>query len=290
MALSDSEQPLISVVIPNFNNEKYLSECIDSVLNQTYQNIEVVCIDDASTDNSLIILSRYLETHPNFVLIQNNKNLGISKNRHKAILACNGEYFTTLDSDDFFISNRKVELELTKIKEYERASNVNVVAFSDIRLVDGAGLELFPNAVNNVKEGNIFTDVLLRQCMIPRDYLVSKQLYLQAGGFDPKIPLYEDWDLKIRLAYRNHFVYSGVKGIGYRRHGAGLSSVDKQQHIDWLSYIFLKNIDLVGVDRLEAFKLDFAKMLENSFGVDNLIVKLSEPYLKRIIRKVRTIF
>ena len=98
-------------------------------------------------------------------------------------------------------------------------------------------------------------DVVRRTCMIPRDFLFTKKQYLAAGGFDSNIPIYEDWDLKIRLSKKNQFIYSGIAGIGYRRHGTGLSSASPVYHAFWLMRLFAKNYSLLETEQVKTFRM-----------------------------------
>ena len=92
----------VSVILPVYNVEKYLKECLDSILNQTLQEIEVICVDDGSTDRSLEILREYEKKDKRvIVLTQENKGAGAARNKGLAI--AKGEYLSFLDSDDFLL-------------------------------------------------------------------------------------------------------------------------------------------------------------------------------------------
>ena len=91
---------MISVIIPVYNVEKYLPECILSILNQTYTNFEIICIDDKSTDNSVIILKKYAEKDKRIQLLLLSTNCGVSAARNMALKIMTGEYVCFLDSDD----------------------------------------------------------------------------------------------------------------------------------------------------------------------------------------------
>ena len=91
--------PLVSVIIPVYNVEKYLEECIDSVLNQTCQNIEIILVDDGSTDSSGQICDKYAENNKHICVIH-QKNGGLSDARNAGFLRAGGEYVYFLDSDD----------------------------------------------------------------------------------------------------------------------------------------------------------------------------------------------
>ncbi|WP_157151005.1 glycosyltransferase [Brachyspira sp. SAP_772] len=96
----------ISVIIPVYNVEPYLRECLDSVINQTLKEIEIICIDDCSTDNSYQILEEYAKKDNRIIVLQNEKNVGgPSFGRNKGIKKSKGEYISFIDSDDYLSKN-----------------------------------------------------------------------------------------------------------------------------------------------------------------------------------------
>lgn len=97
--------PKVSIIIPVYNVEEYLKECLDSVINQTLKDIEIVCVNDCSTDNSLDILEEYAKNDGRIVIIQNEKNSGLSYSRNVGIKAAQGEYIQFLDSDDYLLED-----------------------------------------------------------------------------------------------------------------------------------------------------------------------------------------
>ena len=99
-----NEQPLISVIIPVYNVEAYLRQCLDSVINQSYRNLEIICVEDCSTDNSLEILKEYAQKDSRIKVLQNKKNMGLGLTRNEGIKIAKGEYIHFLDSDDWIKS------------------------------------------------------------------------------------------------------------------------------------------------------------------------------------------
>ena len=97
--MSESK-PLVSVVLPIYNVEKYLPKCLDSVVGQSYENIEIICINDGSPDESEKIVADYMKNDSRIVLI-NQKNQGLSGARNTGIENAKGEYIMFLDSDDW---------------------------------------------------------------------------------------------------------------------------------------------------------------------------------------------
>ncbi len=107
---------LISIIIPVYNVGKYLGKCLDSVINQTYHNIEIICVNDGSTDNSYDILLEYAKKD-NRIKVINQKNAGLSGARNTGISHANGEYIMFLDSDDW-LSAEMCEVMYNGLKKY----------------------------------------------------------------------------------------------------------------------------------------------------------------------------
>ena len=98
------KQPKISIIIPVYNTSKYLKKCLDSVINQTYKNYNVIIVNDGSTDNSLDIIKEYMKKSSSIILI-NQKNMGLSIARNNAVKKVESDYFLFLDSDDYLDIN-----------------------------------------------------------------------------------------------------------------------------------------------------------------------------------------
>lgn len=96
-----SSTPQVSIIIPVYNTEKYLNECLDSIIAQTFKDIEIICVNDGSTDNSLKILESYQKKHKNIKIIT-QKNGGAGKARNTGLEAAKGKYICFWDSDDIF--------------------------------------------------------------------------------------------------------------------------------------------------------------------------------------------
>ena len=100
----DNKTPLISVIVPAYNSEKFVGKCIESIQNNTYQNIEIIIINDGSKDNTAAVVSEYAKADPRVVLI-NKENGGVSKARNTGIDVATGEYIAFLDSDDCYMEH-----------------------------------------------------------------------------------------------------------------------------------------------------------------------------------------
>lgn len=225
----------IVVIIANRNNARFLPQCLDSVFSQTLRPAEVVVIDDASTDNSREIISEYArkrEIKPIF----NETPLGVAASRHKAIEHSVSEYITTLDADDYYHTPQKLAAEARVMTANPGRRRI---AFSDVMRVGTNGEPLsLVSSRRRMREGELSFFIRHLSGFIPRDYLVSRADYLAAGGFNPSLRLYEDWDLKIRLSQRCTWHYSGVIGTAYRDNPLGLSKAPRKEHIRALRMIF----------------------------------------------------
>lgn len=258
-ATVDTEKYKISIIIPNYNNVEYLDDCFESISKQSHKNIEIIVVDDCSTDGSREKLENYAKQYEFIKLIFNQTNQGVAKNRDKAIKQSTGEYITTLDSDDYYIDKDKLKKELELVLKYKKEKGQDIIAFSNILLVNADKSKIGYQMDKKIAQGDVFGAIFGRGCMIPRDFLFTKQMYQNIGGFDFDIPIYEDWDLKIRFASKYKFYHVNIDGIGYRRHGQGLSSAGQQEHQKWLKHIVLKNFHLI-IDRKD--KIQLASKLE----------------------------
>lgn len=101
-----NKRPLVTIVTPVYNAEKYIRDCIESVLNQTYTNWEMILVDDCSTDHSISIIKEYLSVDNRIKLFENQKNSGPAVSRNLALSHARGQYITFLDSDDMILEDK----------------------------------------------------------------------------------------------------------------------------------------------------------------------------------------
>jgi glycosyltransferase involved in cell wall biosynthesis len=149
-----------------------------------------VISDDCSTDGSVDIIAGYASRDKRIRPIYNNRRLNVSKNRHHAIMASGAPLITTLDSDDFYYSSRKLEDELNLVAHFMAEKQADVCAFSNIVIVDESGKYVCQQWSDEfIMQGELFAGIFSRKCLIPRDFTFSRKLYLKAGGYDPGINL-----------------------------------------------------------------------------------------------------
>lgn len=120
-----------SVIIPIYNVEKYLTECLESVINQSYFNYEIICVNDASTDDSYDVLLRYAQEYDKIKVINNSQNRGLSYSRNIGLEHAQGEYIWFVDSDDYIAENA-----LQIIADRLEANEVDILNFNYEEIVD----------------------------------------------------------------------------------------------------------------------------------------------------------
>lgn len=150
-------KPLISVIIPVYNVEKYLDQCLSSVIEQSFNNIEILCINDCSTDSSLKILEKFSAKDPRIKIINNQQNLKAGLSRNIGIKEAKGEYIHFLDSDDWLEDNAYKKL----AECINRNPNIDVIRFRYIQHNlprKTSEEEVFPNRVCLNKITNIYKE------------------------------------------------------------------------------------------------------------------------------------
>lgn len=124
------QEDLVSVIIPVYNSEKFLKETLNSALNQTYKNIEIIIINDCSVDNSENIIKSYCSKYKNIIYYKKSKNEGVAVARNLALDIAKGRYVAFLDSDDLW-EKEKVEKQITLMKEKEAS-----ISYTAIEMID----------------------------------------------------------------------------------------------------------------------------------------------------------
>lgn len=223
----DGPRPLLSVLVTTWNSARYLRQCVDSVLAQSYPNIEVILSDDGSQDRTVDIIRELSEACPDRVRgIYSESSTGASANRNRALRAARGEYITTVDGDDFYWDAAKLEREMAVVLDHRRKYGKDVIGFSDVVFVDEAGAfagRQWP--VSQIREGAILDDLLVYGAMMPRDYIARREAYQALGGWREDLRTSNTWDVMLKLAAAHEFHFSGVVGIAYRRHDHSLTAM-----------------------------------------------------------------
>ncbi|GEA87335.1 glycosyltransferase family 2 protein [Cellulomonas cellasea] len=254
--------PTISTVVVNYNNGDYIRRCVESFLSQTRPPDEIVIVDDASTDGSLDEIAMLEREHPEVRVVRHPVNTGVSQTRIDGIRVSQGDLLNYIDSDDYVQCDTKLQEELELHQYYVSRLGREVVAFSDVHIADGSGsvVSRFRD-IRPVREGSILDGLITRTCLVPQNFLLSRRVYDAAGGHDPTLPFYENWDLKLRLSAQVEYAFTGVPGFVYRRHGHGLSNAAVERHQEWVGRIARRNLPLVPAARRALVEADIERMV-----------------------------
>ncbi|MCD6154734.1 MAG: glycosyltransferase [Candidatus Verstraetearchaeota archaeon] len=217
-----SGNPKVSVIIPCYNGEKFIGEAIESVLNQTYQNFEIIIVDDGSTDGSKSVIKTFLKD-PRIKLIEHERNKGIPAARNTAIKASKGEFIAFLDQDDLWYPE-KLEKSLDA---FERGGENLGVVFSDVDIEekDGSVTRRTCRKYDPAKLGREgFIRALFWGNFIPTSSaIVRKTCFAQMGLLDEQLYGSDDRDFWLRIAGTFEFHHIPEALAKLRRHGANAS-------------------------------------------------------------------
>lgn len=212
MALRD-ELPLVSILVPSYNHERYIKDCIQGILSQTYSNIEIIIIDDASIDDSFNIIESYklqLELKfKNVIIKRNDINRGTASTINEMIRISNGKYIETTASDDILCSNA-VEKFIEACEGNERCTLVYANA---IRLDENMhypitkqnGLTLCYDD-NQPLGGQLTSQLMISNFISGATSFIPRKTIEAVGTFDEKTYC-EDWDFNIRASLQGEIVY-----------------------------------------------------------------------------------
>lgn len=221
--------PKVSVIVPCFNYGRYLSQCLDSLLNQTYKNIEIIVVDDESTDNTKEVALGYASKGVKYIW---QKNKGLAGTRNTGIKEATGEYVVCIDADDLFLPGA-IE---TKVSLMDNDMAIGVTALMEFEErhiimipVEGANLE-------SVMQSNCIT------C----DSIFSKRMWELVGGYDESETIrlgYEDWLFWIELLAQGcHVNTSDTIALRYRCHQGQMTQATSWPNRQKLyNYIYKKH-------------------------------------------------
>jgi glycosyltransferase involved in cell wall biosynthesis len=220
-----TDYPMVSILIPSYNHEKYISLTIESILRQTYPNLEVVVVDDCSTDQSMAVLQEYSDI-TTIRLFKNEENIGAKECLNKAFMHSEGDLILLMASDDLLIANCLDDF----VRPFRENSSLKVLYANGLVLKDGrenkklhgpkvkALLEATPKKIRR----HLYTNVsrLFLQCA-----LIRRDLYTKLDYFDDTI-LADDWLINVRIfeniSHPHEMGYLDKNVTYYRSHGANI--------------------------------------------------------------------
>ena len=203
---------LVSIALCTYNGEQYLAEQLESLVNQSYRNLEIVVNDDRSSDRTWEILKSFADRDQRITIVKNEKNLGYVKNFEKAIYSCKGQYVALCDQDDVW--------DLNKIELMVNESKGRLLIYHDSELIDANGIKLKRlSDLMNMYQGASPLPFLFNNCVSGHSCLISNRLVSivkQNGGFDARF--YHDWWMAFIAANYGEIAYINQTLVKYRQH------------------------------------------------------------------------
>lgn len=214
-----SVHPLVSVALCTFNGERHLREQLDSLLAQDWPNLEVVAIDDASTDTSFSIIESYAKQDARIRCDRNNENLGYHQNFEAAIRRCQGRWIAPCDQDDIWLPNK------ISVLAAELASGCAVLAYGDSVLTDNQGQSLHQRLSDRMHRSSTDDPIpyWFANNVTGHAMLFERSLLVNALPFPPN--LFHDWWLAYVAASVGRISYVDQCLVRYRQHAQTLTDI-----------------------------------------------------------------
>lgn len=215
----NSEEPLVSVIIPVYNREDYIGEAIESVLNQTYKNFELIIVNDGSTDNTENIVKGYAEKDKRIKYFY-QENQGAYSARNKGIEESNGEFISFLDSDDKYFP---YALEKMVYLFQTLPENVKLIYGNFINEIEGQKEKIYREIVEPAPKPVLFHQFLIGNPILPTTSMVRKDVFEEIGLFDDKYSMAEDYDFWTKLILKYNIAKLNLPVSIYRKHQVQLT-------------------------------------------------------------------
>jgi glycosyltransferase involved in cell wall biosynthesis len=208
--------PRISIVIPAHNSEKTITKTIDSVLKQSFTDLELIVIDDGSQDKTLEVVSKINDPR---IKILSYPKAGANVSRNRGLSLAQGEFVSFLDADDIWTSDKLA----SQIQALENNSKAKV-AYSWTNYIDDDDKFLL-TGTHLTANGDVYEQLLITNFLESgSNPLICKEAILKLGGFDESLSAAQDWDMWLRLAEKYHFICVPQPQILYRIRANSLSS------------------------------------------------------------------
>lgn len=248
--------PFVSVIIPTYNRRQFVCDAIDSVLNQTYKDYEILVVDDASADETYEFLKEKYKDK--IILIRNKENRGVSFSRNIGMKNSKGEYICFLDSDDIWKKNKLAQ----QIEFFKNHPDSVVNQTEEIWLKDGK----FKNQKKKHAKpnGECFTKILSICLVCASAVIIKREIFNEVGLFDESLEVCEDFELWLRIGakYPIHLLPEAL-------------TIKRSGHSDQLSAKFW------GMDRFRVIGLE--KISKNQL----LTTEMKQAVFKELIKKYK---
>lgn len=196
----NKNKPLVSVVMPVFNADKYVHRAIESILNQTLKNFEFIIVNDASKDKTFGILRSYARKDKRIKLINNKKNLKIAHSLNKGVSAAKADLIARMDADDVSYHPERLEVQLLFLRKHPKVAIIG----TNISIVDRNGKEVWKREYRT--KSKELKKIMFRYSPFAHPTVMfRKKIFEEYGGYDPEMVPCEDIDLWFKIGAKYDF-------------------------------------------------------------------------------------
>ena len=206
----NSKTLLVSVVMPAYNAEKYISEAIESILNQSFEDYEFIIINDASTDSTPNIIDKYARLDKRIIVLNNERNLNVAKSRNRGIEIAKGKYIATMDSDDRALPDR-----LKNQFEFLESNRDVAISIGNINIMDEKGAFQYTRNYP-VADKDIRSKVYRFNPFPNPTIMCRREVYEKNGKYNSAYVVSEDFDFWLRAGTQFKFGNCGNIVLDYR--------------------------------------------------------------------------
>jgi glycosyltransferase involved in cell wall biosynthesis len=207
-----NNDPLVSIVLPTYNGSRYLAQSIQSCIDQTYPNWELILVDDCSTDDTPAIIERFVGKDPRITAVRNEKNLRLPRSLNRGFSLSKGQYLTWTSDDNLYEPDA-----LEVMVRYLEGEPATGVVYCDERWIGPEGEDKWL-----YRKGG--PDALPNENVVNACFLYRRAVYEAVGEYDPEMALVEDWEYWLRVAKQFPIAHlSGVAPYRYRWHPKSLT-------------------------------------------------------------------
>lgn len=198
----------VTVICSCYNHSSFVAESLKSVLNQSHKNIQLIVVDDFSSDNSVTVIEDFIKEYPEIIFIKNTTNLGLTKSFNHAMQLAKGQYFIDLAADDILLSNCiEIQLNTFKNSRYENLAivygNAEFISEKGTHISHYFDVDSQNKTIEKKPSGAIYAEVISTKTLICSvSSMVKKSVFNELKGYDANLS-YEDLDFWIRTS-RNH--------------------------------------------------------------------------------------